>query len=150
MVFVAVLGNACGKLREAAQDTSEEWLETSGSLSWWRTSRGHGILSGHWSDLECVTNSSAWEAVCLSSRWACVNTRHRLNRWPAGDQHNSATRDQSLKDFLQPVVYIYKDSHPYWILLINPSVSFPAPLSYCSTFPFIFLSFRLPRGTDFP
>lgn len=83
------------------------------SWSWSTTSRRHDILSGRSSNVEGVTNSSAWKAVCLSPKRACVNTRRCLNPWSARDEHNSATWDQSLKDFLQPFVYIYKNSHPY-------------------------------------
>lgn len=91
MVFVAVLGNACVKLREAAQDTSEEWLGKSGRWSRWKTSRRHDILSGHSSNSECVTNSPAWEAACLSPKRACEDSRRHLNPWPPRDEHKSAT-----------------------------------------------------------
>lgn len=40
-----------------------------------KTFRRHGILTGHCRNLECVTNSPAWEAVCLSSNvWISDST----------------------------------------------------------------------------
>lgn len=63
MVFVAVLGNASVKLREAARDTSEEWLGSLGkdfqeAQHPQRPLKQPGI----------VTNSSTWEAACLSAK----------------------------------------------------------------------------------